>query len=356
MKGLAMLGPGKMGWIEKERPVPGPLEALVKPLIVAPCTSDVHMIWEDSMEEYPGDRSQMILGHEAVAEVVEVGEMIKDFKPGDKVVVGCITPDWMSLEAQAGWHTHSGGMLGGWLYSNNYDGVFAEFFKVPQADANMALIPDSVDLVAAAMLPDMVATGFHAAELAQIEFGDTVAVFGIGPVGLMGVAAASLRGAARIIVVGSRKITFEVAKEYGATHFIDYKVEDPVEKILELTNQKGVDRVLVCGGGNGVIPQAFEVVKPGGMIGNTNWYDKGDLTIPRVAWGSGCGHKNLIGGQCPGGRYKMEKFLALLENKKLDPSKIVTHKYEGMENIEKCMVMMKEKPESFIKPVVIMNL
>ena len=119
MKGYAMLKIGESGWIEKDRPVCGPMDAICKPLAVAICTSDVHTLWEGAI----GDRHNMILGHECCAEVVEVGSMVKDFKPGDRVLVPAITPDWNSLEAQAGFSMHSGGMLAGWKFSNFKDGV-----------------------------------------------------------------------------------------------------------------------------------------------------------------------------------------------------------------------------------------
>ena len=90
MKGYAMLGIGKTGWIEKERPLCGPLDAIVRPIAVSPCTSDVHTVWEGAI----GDRHNMILGHEAVGEVVEVGALVRDFKCGDRVIIPAITPDW----------------------------------------------------------------------------------------------------------------------------------------------------------------------------------------------------------------------------------------------------------------------
>ena len=133
MKGYAMLGIGKTGWIEKERPLCGPLDAIVRPIAVSPCTSDVHTVWEGAI----GDRHNMILGHECCAEVVEVGSMVKDFKPGDRVLVPAITPDWNSLEAQAGFSMHSGGMLAGWKFSNFKDGVFSEYFHVNDADGKI---------------------------------------------------------------------------------------------------------------------------------------------------------------------------------------------------------------------------
>ena len=91
MKGYAMLKIGESGWIEKDRPVCGPMDAICKPLAVAICTSDVHTLWEGAI----GDRHNMILGHECCAEVVEVGSMVKDFKPGDRVLVPAITPEFI---------------------------------------------------------------------------------------------------------------------------------------------------------------------------------------------------------------------------------------------------------------------
>ena len=221
MKGYAMLGIGKTGWIEKEVPECGPLDAIVRPLAVSPCTSDVHTVWEGAI----GDRRDMILGHEAA-----------------------ITPDWGSLEAQGGYSMHSGGMLAGWKFSNFKDGVFAEYFHVNEADANLARLPDGVNVADAVMLSDMVPTGFHGAELAQVEYGDSVCVVGIGPVGLMAVAASALKGAGRLFAVGSRPNCVEAAKFYGATDIINYKDGEIVDQVMEKTAGKGVDKVIVAGG------------------------------------------------------------------------------------------------------------
>ena len=208
MKGYAMLGIGKTGWIEKEMPACGPLDAIVRPLAVSPCTSDIHTVWEGAI----GERHDMILGHEAVGEVVETGSLVRDFRPGDRVIVPAITPDWGSVEAQAGYAMHSGGMLAGWKFSNFKDGVFAERFHVNEADANLAHLPRGVKIEDAVMLSDMVPTGFHGAELADVQYGESVCVIGIGPVGLMAVAAARLRGASRLFAVGSRPRCAEAAR------------------------------------------------------------------------------------------------------------------------------------------------
>jgi len=349
VKGYAMLGIGKTGWIEKEKPVCGPIDAICRPIAVAPCTSDVHTVWEGAL----GEKSNMILGHESVGEIVEVGMLVKDFKPGDRVIVPAITPDWNSVEAQGGYSMHSGGMLGGWKFSNIKDGVFGEFFHVNDADGNLALLPDSLDPAAAVMLSDMVPTGLHGSELARMEYGDTVCVIGIGPVGLMGVAGAVLRGASHIYAVGSRPDCARIAKEYGATDIINYKNGDIVKQIMDKTNGNGVDRVILAGGGCDTLEQSVKMLKPGGYIGNINYFGDDDyLKIPRVEWGVGMGHKTIAGGLMPGGRLRMEKLASLLVTGRIDTSKLLTHRFHGFDKIEEALMLMKDKPADLIKPVV----
>lgn len=351
MKGYAMLGVGKTGWIEKDAPNCGPLDAIVKPLAVSPCTSDIHTVWEGAI----GERSDMILGHEAVGEVVEVGSLVKTFRPGDKVIVPAITPDWNSVEAQAGYSMHSGGMLSGWKFSNFKDGVFAEYFHVNDADGNLALLPDGVELADAVMLSDMVPTGFHGVELADVQFGDEVCVIGIGPVGLMSVAGAALRGASKLYAVGSRKNCAEAAMKYGATDIINYREGDIVDQIMEKTHGRGVDRVIVAGGDNDTFIQAVKLVKAGGRISNVNYLGSGDyVRIPRAEWGCGMGHKQIAGGLMPGGRLRMEKLAKLMETGRLDTSLLLTHRFNGFEKIEEALMLMKDKPRDLIKPVVIL--
>lgn len=349
MKGFAMLTIGKTGWIEKDKPECGPLDAIVTPICVAPCTSDIHTVWAGAI----GDRKDMILGHESVGEVVEVGSLVKDFKPGDKVVVPAITPDWGTKLAQSGYPMHSKGMLSGWKFSNYKDGVFAEFYHVNEADANLAHLPEGVDPVDACMLPDMVVTGFHGVELADVQFGDSVCVIGIGPVGLMSVCGANMRGASDLYAVGSRPKCIEVAKGYGATEIINYRQGDIVEQIMEKTHGEGVDKVVIAGGDNDTFDQAIRMLKPGGVIGNVNYLGEGEhIKIPRVEWGVGMGHKTIRGGLTPGGRLKMEKMAALLKTGKLNTRPLITHIFEGMEKIEEALMLMKDKPADLIKPVV----
>jgi len=351
MKGFAMLKIGQVGWIEKEKPSCGPLDALVRPIAVAPCTSDIHTVWEGAI----GERRDMILGHEAVGEVVEVGSLVRDFKRGDRVMVPAITPDWSSREAQGGYSMHSGGMLAGWKFSNFKDGVFAEYFHVNDADGNLAHLPDALEPAQAVMLSDMIPTGFHGAELADVQYGDRVCVIGIGPVGLMSVAAAALRGAGELYAVGSRRVCADAAKTYGATAVLNYRDGDICEQIMERTHGEGVDRVIIAGGDEHTFATAVRMLKPGGVIGNVNYLGSGEsIDIPRAEWGCGMGHKTIRGGLMPGGRRRLEKLSALLVNGRLDVSPMLTHRYEGFENLEKALCMMKEKPRDLIKPVVVM--
>jgi isopropanol dehydrogenase (NADP+) len=354
MKGLAMLRIGEIGWIEKDRPACGPLDAICRPLALAPCTSDIHTVWEGAI----GDRHDMILGHEALGIVDEVGDLVRDFKPGDRVIVPAITPDWGNEAEQRGYSSQTTGALGGWKFSNFKDGVFGEYFHVNQADYNLAHLPDGMSLEAGVMLPDMLSTGFMGAENANIPIGGSVAVLGIGPVGLSGIAGAKLRGAGRIFAVGTRPKPIEVAKAYGATDIISYKNGNTAEQILEKTNGQGVDAVIVSGGGPDILVDAFNMAKAGSFISNNNYFgsgmfDRDYIPIPRVGWGVGMASKQLMTGLCPGGRVRMERLAEVVMHGRMDPSLMATHVFRGFDRIEEALLLMKKKPGDLIKPVVI---
>ena len=210
-------------------------------------------------------------------------------------------------------------------------------------------------MAAAVMLSDMVPTGFHGVELADVQFGDDVCVIGIGPVGLMAVAGAALRGASHLFAVGSRPNCAALAREYGATDIINYREGDIVQQILDKTHGKGVDKVVIAGGtAEDTFVQAITMLKPGGRIGNVNYLGSGDyVRIPRVEWGCGMGHKIIAGGLMPGGRRRMEKLASLMSTGRLDPGKMLTHRFQGFEHMEEALMLMKDKPRDLIKPVVI---
>lgn len=349
MKAFAMRSPGVTGWIQKPRPICDALGAIVRPIAVSPCTSDVHTVWEGAL----GARHDLVLGHEAVGEVVETGSLVRDFKPGDRVIVTAITPSWGSINAQRGYAMHDEGMLAGWKFSNHKDGVFAEFFHVNEADANLAKLPSGLEPGAGCMLCDMMPTGFHAAELAEIEFCESVCVIGISPVGLMAVRACVLRGAGNIFCVGTRQVCREAASAYGATDFLSYKDGSLSTQILDRTHGAGVDKVIVAGGGADTFLDAVRMVKPGGIIANVNYLGAGEfIKIPRDAWGCGMAHKQIRGGLMPGGRLRAERLAKLLETGRVDPSLLLTHRLHGLSQVEPALLLMKDKPADLIKPVV----
>jgi threonine dehydrogenase-like Zn-dependent dehydrogenase len=348
MKGYGMIEIGKPGWLDNPRPVCGPLDALVRPTIVAPCSSDTHV-----MHGGNGPKFNLILGHEAVGEVVEVGELVTKFKPGDFVVVPCCTPDWNELGVQNfKSFSHDVGMLKSFKFLGAKDGVFGEVFHVNFADANLAPLLEGVSPEAALLTVDMMSTGFHGVEQAEIEYGDKVVVIGIGPVGLMAVAGAALAGAGQIIAVGTRPNCRKVATEYGATDLISYKDGDIVEKVHELTGG-GSNKTIIAGGDKTTFTQAVAMTKEMGIISNVNFFDVTDvLSMPAYLWGLGMAHKDIRGGFCPGGAERIIRMQELIKHGRVDTTKLITHTFKGFDKIEDAFLMMDQKPADLIKPVV----
>src|SRR5205807_1325018 len=228
MRAFVMESIDHVGFLVKPIPEPGPNDAIIKTTRALICTSDSHTV-----HGAIGPRENLTLGHEAVGVVYAVGTEVKSFEPGDRVVVGAITPDWGDVASQEGQSSQSQQPLGGWKFSNTKDGVFAEYFHVNEADANMAGIPDNVSDDAAAYCCDMLSTGFMGAENANIPIGGTVAVFAQGPVGLMATAGAKLRGAGLIFAVESIPARQKLARFYGADVIVDPTRDDVVQRIVE---------------------------------------------------------------------------------------------------------------------------
>jgi threonine dehydrogenase-like Zn-dependent dehydrogenase len=339
---------GSVGFMEKPVPQPGPYDAIVRTTRALICTSDSHTV-----HGAIGPRESLTLGHEAVGIVHAVGDQVRLFKPGDRVVVGAITPDWGDLASQAGHPSQSGGPLGGWKFSNTKDGVFAEYFHVNEADANMAHIPDSVPDEAAVYCCDMMSTGFAGAENADIPIGGTVAIFAQGPVGLMATVGARLRGAGLIITVDPIPQRQELSRFYGADIVLDPTKENVVARILELTGGIGVDSSIEALGAEITFQQCIEVTKPGGTISNIGYHGHGDtIGIPRLAWGVGMAEKTIKTALCPGGRLRMERLLRLLETKRVDPTRLTTHTFR-FDEMERAFEVMDKKLEGVIKPLIV---
>jgi threonine dehydrogenase-like Zn-dependent dehydrogenase len=338
---------GQVGFMEKSVPQAGPNDAIVRTTRALICTSDSHTVYGAI-----GPRENLTLGHEAVGVVQAVGSEVRRFAPGDRVVVGAITPDWGDLASQAGHPSQSGGPLGGWKFSNTKDGVFADYFHVNEADANMAHIPDGVADEAAVYCADMLSTGFLAAEQGHIPMGGTVAIFAEGPVGLMATAGAKLRGAGLIIGVESVPRRQDLAYIYGADLTADFSREDVVQCILAATDGQGVDTAIEALGADVTFQQAVVVTKTGGVVSNVGYHGKGEfVNIPRVAWGVGMAEKTIVSGLCPGGRLRLERLLRLLQAKRVDPTLMTTHTlpFDQMEQVFK---IMDQKLDGVIKVMV----
>lgn len=347
MKAFVMKSLDAVGFMDKPIPKPGPNDAVIRTTKALICTSDSHTV-----HGAIGPRENLTLGHEAVGVVHEIGSEVKLFKRGDRVVVGAITPDWGHPASQAGHSSQSGGALAGWKFANVKDGVFAEYFHVNEADANMALIPPDVPDEKAVYCCDMMSTGFMAAENGDIPIGGAVAIFALGPVGLMAVAGARLRGAGLVIGVDSIPRREELARAYGAHAIVDYSREEPVARIMQLTIGEGVDCAIEALGSEETLRNAVRVTKPGGTISNVGYHGRGDFVgIPRLDWGVGMAEKTIRTGLCPGGRLRMERLLRLLQTNQIDPTLMTTHTFP-FDQLDKAFEVMDKKLDGVIKPLI----
>ncbi|HEX5141057.1 MAG TPA: NAD(P)-dependent alcohol dehydrogenase [Dehalococcoidia bacterium] len=347
MKAFVMKEIGKIGIMDKPVPTPGPNDAIVQTTRALICTSDSHTVSGGI-----GPRQNMTLGHEAVGVVHEVGSEVTVFRPGDRVLVGAITPDWGHPAAQDGYASQSGAPLGGWKFSNRKDGVFAEYFHVNEADANMAKIPANVSDEMAVYCADMLSTGFMGAEHGNIPIGGTVAVIAQGPVGLMATAGARLSGAGLIIGIESVPRRQKLARAYGADEIINFENEDVVERVLELTDGQGVDTAIEALGYDTTFQSAVKITKPGGTISNIGYFGEGEFVrIPRVEWGVGMADKSITTGLCPGGRLRMERLLRILETNRVDPTAMTTHTFP-FDDIEHAFEVSDKKLDDVVKVLV----
>ena len=347
MKAFVMKEIDSVAFVEKPIPEAGPYDAIVKTNVALVCTSDSHTV-----HGAIGQRKDLTLGHEATGTVYKVGSHVKLFKPGDRVSVGAITPDWGDIASQAGYPSQSGQPLGGWKFSNSKDGVFAEYFHVNEADANMAKIPDKVPDNSAVYVSDMMSTGFAGAEAADIPIGGTAVVFALGPVGLMAVAGAKFRGAGMIIGVDSITKRQDLGKFYGADLIVNPSKEDTVSRIMDLTSGLGVDGSIEALGADITFENAIKVTKAGGTISNVGYHGVGEcVCIPRLDWGVGMAQKTIKTTLCPGGRLRLQRLLLLLQNGKIDPTQMTTHTFK-FDQADKAFEIMDKKLDGVIKPLI----
>lgn len=348
MKAFVMKRIGEAGLMDKPVPQdPGPNGAIIKTTKALICTSDVHTV-----KGAIGERENLTLGHEAVGVVYKLGSEVRNVREGDRVAVNAITPDFVCDNCQRGFTSQCQQMLGGWKFANIKDGVFAEYFHVNDASANLAPIPDDIPDEKAVYTSDMMSTGLMGAEHANIPTGGSVAVFAQGPVGLMATAGARLLGAGLVIGVESVPRRKELSKLFGADIVVDFSVEDPVEAILRLTDG-GVDSAIESLGAQATFEACIHVTRPGGTISVIGYFGEGDyVNIPRLGWGVGMSDKTIRTGLCPGGRVRMERLLRLIKNNRIDPSPLTTHAFR-FDEIEKAFRMMETKEDGMIKPLIL---
>jgi threonine dehydrogenase-like Zn-dependent dehydrogenase len=354
MKGYVLQAKGQANWQEVPVPEIGPYDALVRPTAVATCTTDVHLIETLSLPNAQGK----VIGHEAVGVVESVGDLVTDFAPGDRVVLPAGLADWRHPRAQRGEAKFHQSKSPYFSDDPGNQGWFSEFVNCYEADSNLAHIPDSVTDVQAVSVDDMAATGFTGVERMEIQFGETVVIMGVGPVGLMGVAGAALRGAGRIIAVGSRPGTMALAEHYGATDLVDYKRGDVHDQVMALTRGEQVDSVLVASGGSASdqISTAMQMTKFGGHVSVVSgFFDDETVTIPMAVWNYGVMEKFLTAAQATQGRDYMERLLLLIENGKLDTAPLATHVLHGWDAVGDSLELMRSRDQSVIKPVVIVG-
>ncbi|MBU0518315.1 NAD(P)-dependent alcohol dehydrogenase [bacterium] len=350
MKTFVMRGIGKVAFMDKPIPVPGPNDAIIKTTRALVCTSDVH-----TLHGAIGDRMDLTFGHEAVGLVHQTGKEVKTVKVGDRVAVNAITPCYKCINCLRGFPSHCTQMLGGWKFANIKDGSFAEYFHVNDADANLAIIPASVPDEKAVYTCDMMSTGFMGAENARIPLGGTVAIFAQGPVGLMATAGAKMLGAGLIIAVDGVPNRLKMARHFGADITINFKETDPIKKIMEITGGQGVDSAIEALGGQETFEACVKSTSPGGTISITGYFGEGDyVNIPRLDWGVGMSDKVIATGLCPGGKVRMQRLLRLLETGKIDPTPLTTHQFPFKE-VDRALRMMETKDDGIIKPLIIFD-
>ncbi len=352
MKGVVITGKNTLA-VSDSCPLPEeicPTGALIRPLIWSPCTSDAHLC-ATGCASLPYLLGKAV-GHEMCGVITQVGSDVHDFKPGDRVIVCAVMPVWRSLEAQDG---HSKNRQDNMYAGKDYPdrgGSFVEEYYIRDADMNLALIPEGVTLEQAVMVPDMMCTAFEGVRQLDTEFGASVAVLGIGPVGLMAVRAAVLHGAGKVFAIGSRQVCFDVAKAYGATHLVDYHNEDYIDQIIE-ANGGPVDGVVLCGGSEKELSKGLKMLKNGGTLVNLSAYFSGmPIEIDPAVWGFGYGDKTIKGVGCGGGRLWMSRMAQLIACGRVEPEKMITHRFHGMERIPEAMDLFLNHDRSLIKPVI----
>ena len=342
MKALVFHGPGQISVEQVSIPRPGPGEAVIRVTLTTICGTDLHIL----KGEYPV-KPGLIIGHEPVGVIHELGVGVTDYAVGDRVLVGAITPCGQCSYCLSGDWSQCGGPIGGWKFGNTINGAQAEYLLVPSAQANLAKIPDDLSDEQVVLLADVASTGISAAESAEVKIGDTVAVFAQGPIGLCATAGAKLKGAGFIIAVESDPVRAAMAKRMGADIVVDHTEVDAVEEIRRLTKGRGVDVAIEALGTQATFENALRVLRAGGTLSSLGVYS-GKLSVPLEPFAAGLGDHKIITTLCPGGKERMRRLMELVRHGRLDLRPLLTHTFP-LDRITEAYKLFGERREGVIK-------
>lgn len=318
MKALVYHGPGKKAWEDKPKPtIIKPTDAVVKISKTTICGTDLHIMKGDVPDVTDG----RIIGHEGVGVIEEVGSAVTNFKKGDHVLISCITSCGKCEYCKRGMYSHCDD--GGWILGHLIDGTQAEFVRIPHAENSLYHIPAGADEEALVMLSDILPTGFECGVLnGQVKPGDTVAIVGSGPIGLAALLTAQFYSPAEIIMIDPDENRLEVAKTFGATKTINNTSIDVVEKIMSLTNGRGVDTAIEAVGIASTFELCTAIVGPGGVVANVGVHGKSATLHLELLWS-----RNITITTRLVDTVTTPMLLKTVQSKKLNPNKLITHHF-----------------------------
>lgn len=319
MKALVYLGPHKKAL--EDKPVPVIIEstdAIVRVSKTTICGSDLHILKGDVSTVSQG----RIIGHEGVGVIEEVGTSVTNFKKGDHVIISCITSCGKCDYCKKGMYSHCD--KGGWILGNTIDGCQAEFVRIPYADNSLYHIPVGSDEEALVMLSDILPTGFECGVLnGQVKPGDVIAIVGAGPVGLAALLTAQFYSPSRIIMIDQDDNRLKVSKTFGATDTINSKSSNVKQKVMELTDNKGVDVSIEAVGIPETLELCFDIITAGGHIANIGVHGKSVLLHMENLWS----HNITLTTRLVD-TVSTPMLFKTVQSKKLDANKLITHHFK----------------------------
>jgi threonine dehydrogenase-like Zn-dependent dehydrogenase len=325
MKALVFHGKNDIRVDEVTRPHAGVGEAVIRITLTTICGTDLHIV----RGEYPV-KPGLIIGHEPVGVVEELGPGVTGFEVGDRVLVGAITPCGQCracLSGQLSQCGHGEGYeaIGGWRFGNTINGAQAEYLLVPSAQANLAKIPDELTDEQVVLLADIASTGFSGAESGNVRIGDAVVVFAQGPIGLCATAGAKLMGASLIIGVDSDETRLDMSRRLGADVTLNHLEVDVVEEVKRLTGG-GADVAIEALGMQETFESALRCLRPGGVLSSLGVYS-GKLQVPYDAFAAGLGDNRIVTTLCPGGKERMRRLMEVVKGGRVDFTPLLTHTF-----------------------------